>query len=209
MLRASQLFDGARTFVYNEGCRCDRKLRRRDSGGIEMRYNVSQLLRSPTGTFRHYKIHEDIGDLDPAISPLSTLDGEIRMIRTADGILVSSDLHTTVELSCSRCLEMFAMPVRFTVEEEFKPTIDITTGARIPLTSEDEKETLIDARHTLDLSEVIRQDLLLAVPMYPVCRSKCRGLCPHCGQNWNDAPCDCTLEEIDPRLAVLKQLLEE
>ena len=174
-----------------------------------MRYNVSQLLKSTTGTVRHYKIHEDISDLDPAISPLSTLDGDINMIRTGDDILVNGDLHTTLELSCSRCLEMFAMPVRFAIEEEFKPTIDVVTGAKIPLTPDDEAETLIDARHQLDLTEVVRQNLILAMPMYPVCRSKCKGLCPHCGQNWNEAPCDCTLEEIDPRLAVLKQLLEE
>ncbi len=174
-----------------------------------MRYNVSQLLKSPTGTARHYKMHEDISDLDPAIVPLSTLDGEVTMIRTADEILVTGDLHSTVELSCSRCLELFAMPVRFNIEEEFHPSIDIITGAKMPLTEEDEPATMIDAHHTLDLSEVVRQDLLLALPMYPVCRSKCKGLCPNCGQNWNEAPCDCTLEEIDPRLAVLRNLLEE
>ena len=174
-----------------------------------MRYNVSQLLKSPTGTTRHYKMHEDIGNLDSAIVPLSTLDGEITLIRTTDGILVTGDLHTSVELSCSRCLELFAMPVRFSIEEEFRPSIDIVTGAKIPLTEEDEPATMIDVHHQLDLSEVVRQDLLLALPMYPVCRSKCKGLCPSCGQNWNEAPCDCTLEEIDPRLAVLKNLLKE
>lgn len=174
-----------------------------------MRYNVSQLLKSPTGTTRYYKIHDDVTDLDAAITPLSTLDGEITMVRTADGILVTGDLHTSVELSCSRCLDLFAMPVRFSVEEEFHPSIDIITGAKIPLTSDDEPETRIDVHHILEVSEVMRQNLLLALPMYPVCRSKCKGLCPKCGQNWNEAPCDCTLEEIDPRLAVLKQLLEE
>ncbi len=174
-----------------------------------MRYNVSQLIKSPTGTTRHYKVHDDITDLDAAITPLSTLDGEITMVRTADGILVTGDLHTSVELSCSRCLDLFAMPVRFGVEEEFHPSIDIFTGAKIPLTHEDEAETRIDVHHILEVSEIIRQNLLLALPMYPICRSKCKGLCPNCGQNWNEAPCDCTLEEIDPRLAVLKQLLKE
>ncbi len=174
-----------------------------------MRYNVSQLIKSPTGTVRQYKLHEDIGDLDPGISPLSTLDGDVKLVRTADGILASGDLHATVELSCSRCLDLFAKPLRFGIEEEFKPTIDIVTGARMPMTEDDEPATMIDAHHMLDLTEIVRQNLLLAQPMYPVCRSKCRGLCPNCGQNWNEAPCDCTLEEIDPRLAALKQLLDE
>ena len=174
-----------------------------------MRFNVSQLLKSPTGTTRHYKIHDDIGELDLTIVPLSTLDGDISMIRTSDGVLVTGDLHTSVELSCSRCLDLFAMPVRFSIEEEFHPSIDIMTGAKIPMTAEDEPATLIDAHHILDLTEVVRQDMLLAMPMYPVCRSKCKGLCPNCGQNWNEGQCDCTLEEIDPRLAVLKNLLKE
>jgi uncharacterized protein len=101
------------------------------------------------------------------------------------------------------------MPARFAIEEEFTPTIDIVTGAKLPLSGEEEVATRIDAHHILDLTEVIRQDLLLALPMYPVCRSKCKGLCPHCGQNWNEGACECSLEEIDPRLAVLRQLLEE
>lgn len=174
-----------------------------------MRYNVSQLLKSPTGTIRHYKIHDDIDDLDPAIDPLSKLDGELTMLRTADGILVSGDLHTSVELGCSRCLDLFAMPVRFGVEEEFHPSIDILTGAKVPVTDGDEVETRIDVHHILDLSEVIRQNLLLAIPMYPICRSKCKGLCPNCGQNWNERSCACSTQELDPRLAVLKQLLED
>lgn len=174
-----------------------------------MRYNVSQLLKSPTGTMRHHQFHDEIVDLDPAVTPLSALDGEVALIRTVDGILVSGDLHTSVELSCSRCLEPFAMPVRFNVEEEFHPSIDILTGAKIPMTDMEEPETRIDTRHILDLSEVIRQNLLVALPMYPICRSKCRGLCPNCGQDWNESPCECDLEEIDPRLAVLQNLLKE
>jgi uncharacterized protein len=174
-----------------------------------MRYNVSQLLKSSTGATRHYKLHEEINDLDPAIKPLSNLDGEIMMIRTGEGVLVNGDLYLTAELQCRRCLELFSAPVRFGIEEEFKPTIDIVTGAKIPQTEEDEPATQINAQHMLDLTEVIRQNLMLALPMYPVCRSRCEGLCPNCGQNWNEGPCDCAPEEIDPRLAVLKQLLEE
>jgi DUF177 domain-containing protein len=182
---------------------------RQGNGEAGMRYNVSQLLKSSTGSIREHKVHEDIADLDPAIAPLSSLDGELTMIRTVDGILVRGDLHTSVELSCSRCLDLFAMPVRFGIEEEFRPSIDVVTGAKIPLTEEDEAETRIDTHHILDLSEVVRQNMLVGLPMYPICRSKCKGLCPSCGQNWNEGPCSCKLEDIDPRLAVLKQLLDE
>jgi len=174
-----------------------------------MRYNVAQLLKDETGRTRQYALHDEIGSLDPGIVPLSALDGKIQMIRTADGVLVTGTLHTSVELVCSRCAEPFSMPLKFSLEEEFRPTIDIVTGASLPVPADDEEATQIDEHHTVDLTEVVRQDLLLAIPPNPVCRTKCAGLCPICGQNWNEGSCDCKRDEIDPRLQVLKKLLDE
>ncbi len=174
-----------------------------------MHYNVAQLLKDETGQTREYTFHEDISTLDPDIVPLSALDGKIQLIRTSDGILVTGDLHSSIELTCARCTEPFSMPVQFGLEEEFRPTIDIVTGASLPVPADDEEATQIDEHHIIDLTEVVRQDLLLALPPFPICRSKCAGLCPNCGQNWNEGPCDCTQEEIDPRLQVLKQLLDD
>lgn len=174
-----------------------------------MRFNVAQLLKSNTGAIRQYQVHEDITDLDPSISPLSELNGNVQVIRTAEGILVRGDLYTSVELDCSRCLDTFSMAVRFHVEEEFFPTIDIITGARLPLPEDADPATLIDIHHILDLTEIVRQDLMLAVPMVPICRTNCKGLCPSCGENWNEGSCDCQEEELDPRFAVLKELLRQ
>ena len=79
----------------------------------------------------------------------------------------------------------------------------------MPLTADDEAATRIDAHHEIDLTEVVRQNILLAIPPSPICRSKCAGLCPTCGKNWNEGLCDCRRDEIDPRLEKLKQLLDE
>ncbi|MDE3088053.1 MAG: DUF177 domain-containing protein [Chloroflexota bacterium] len=174
-----------------------------------MRYNVAQLLKDETGQTREYALHEDIARLDPDISPLSTLEGRVHFIRTADGVLVTGSLRSSIELVCSRCAEMFSMPLKFNLEEEFRPTIDIVTGASLPLPVDDDAATRIDEHHILDLTEVVRQDLLLAIPPHPLCRSRCAGLCPTCGKNWNDGPCACSHDEIDPRLLVLNQLLDE
>ena len=174
-----------------------------------MRYNVAQLLQDESGQTRQYALHEDIRSLDPDVVPLSALDGKLQLIRTADGVLVTGDLHSSIELVCSRCAEPFSMVVKFKLEEEFRPSIDIVTGAALPLTSEDEEATRINDHHEIDLTEVVRQDLLLALPPHPVCRTKCAGLCPNCGKNWNEGPCECRQDETDPRLAVLKQLLDE
>jgi uncharacterized protein len=174
-----------------------------------MQFNVAQLLKEHTGQTRQFNLHEDISRLDPEISPLSNLDGAVRLIRTADGILVTGKLHCSLELTCSRCLEMFSLPLQLTLEEEFRPTIDIVTGANLPMLTDDEIATRIDEHHTLDLSEVVRQNILLAIPPNPVCRTKCAGLCPRCGNNLNDGPCSCKPDEIDPRFQVLKQLLDD
>jgi uncharacterized protein len=174
-----------------------------------MRYNVAQLLKEQSGHTRQYTLHEDISHLDPEIVPLSSLDGDVQLIRTTDGIFVFGNLHTSLELTCARCLTAFSTPVQFALEEEFHPTIDIHTGATLPLTAEDELATRIDAHHEIDLTEVVRQDLLLAISPSPICRTKCAGLCAMCGKNLNEGPCDCRHEQVDPRMDKLKQLLDE
>lgn len=174
-----------------------------------MHYNVSQLLRGHIGEARRYQLQNDIAALDPTIQPLTDLSGTVDLIRTNDGILVRSNLHATVEMTCSRCLTEFAFPVRFQIEDEFQPTIDIVTGARLPLSQDVDQATLIDDHHILDLTEIVRQELTLALPMVPVCRNNCQGLCPICGKNRNDEPCDHAGEEVDPRFAKLKDLLDE
>jgi uncharacterized protein len=167
------------------------------------------LLKDETGQTREYRLHEDVSRLDPDIIPLSALDGDIRLIRTADGILVRGNLHSSVELICSRCAEPFSLPLQFHIEEEFRQTIDIITGASLPIPADDEAATQIDDHHEIDLTEVMRQNMLLAIPPYPLCRTKCAGLCSICGKNWNMGACECRHDDIDPRLQVLKQLLDK
>lgn len=174
-----------------------------------MQYNVSQLLRGLVGETRHYQLHNDIAELDRDIRPLADLSGTVDLIRTNDSILVRSNLHSTVEMTCSRCLTEFAFPVRFQIEDEFHPTIDIMTGARLPQPQDVDEATLIDDHHILDLTEIVRQELTLALPMVPICRNNCRGLCPICGKNRNNESCDHIDEDVDPRFAKLKDLLDE
>ncbi len=174
-----------------------------------MRYNVSQLLKGHVGETRHYPLQNDIADLDPALYPLTALNGAVDMIRTNDGILVRANLYTTVELTCSRCLGAFAFPARFQIEEEFHPTVDILSGAHLPQPEETDAATRIDEHHMLDLTEIVRQDLTLALPLAPVCRNNCRGLCPRCGKNRNQEICDHPHDNVDPRFAKLQTLLDE
>ncbi|MCD6288943.1 MAG: DUF177 domain-containing protein [Anaerolineae bacterium] len=170
-----------------------------------MRYNVAQLLKEASGATRYYQLDVDIGGLDPLLVPVEHLMGEIAMLRTGTGVLVTGHLVTRVELVCSRCLTPFEAPLAIDVEEEFRPTVDVITGRHLVMEEEDEA-LWIDDHHVLDLTEVVRQDLLLALPLHPLCKEDCAGLCPVCGHNLNEGPCGCTTGDVDLRWAALLDL---
>jgi len=142
--------------------------------------NVSGLLKSSLGAKRTYNINENIkiNDKDTSVR------GKAVLMRTNRGILVRADLDTEVELECSRCLGPFRTCLQLHFEDEFFPVINVTTGAALALPDEPGVFT-IDAQHTLDLTEAVRQYVLVAAPMKPLCREDCAGLCPVCGRNLN------------------------
>jgi len=148
--------------------------------------NVSQQLKSPIGSVRSYEVREVVsiagGD--------SMVEGEVSLVRTDRGILAKATLHTEVEVTCSRCLSLFNCRLTLNIEEEYFPIIDAVSGTPLSLPEEPGCFT-IDEHHTFDLTEAIRQYALLAIPMKPLCREDCAGLCPTCGRNLNQGPCGC------------------
>jgi uncharacterized protein len=172
-----------------------------------MKINVAQLLKKPPGTVRWHDLSEDIRAIDADLKVQDLLTGDLKMLRTTNGILVTGTFRTALELECSRCLEPVSMPIELEIEEEFRPSVDIHTGATLPMTDDDDKATSIDEHHILNLTEVVRQAIFLTLPMHPLCQENCAGLCVQCGQNLNEGQCDCITEAVDPRLEILKQLL--
>ena len=150
-----------------------------------MQLNVSQLLKASIGSTRDYEVS---GTVD--IGGGSLIQGEVRLMRTDQGILVKGTLRIEVEVTCSRCLSLFSCPLALNIEEEYFPTTDVISGASLSLPEETGCFT-IDEHHILDLTEAIRQYVLLATPMKPLCGEDCAGLCPYCGHNLNQGPCNC------------------
>src|SRR4030042_311731 len=119
-----------------------------------MELNVSQLLQEPVGSTREYKIDESadiIGD-----GKEYKVQGECRLLRTRRGVLVKCAVDSEVELTCGRCLSRFRHPLKIRFEEEFLPTVDVTSGMPLPLT-DDAGAFMIDERHIMDLTEPARQ----------------------------------------------------
>ncbi len=172
-----------------------------------MQYNVAQLLKAAVGTSYQADIHEEDVHLDSDLTVLGPVNGHVRMRRTNQGLLVDGWVDLTLRLQCDRCLKDFEQPVHVTFEELFYPTVDVNTGEpmRPPLDGEDIFP--IDAHHQLDLTEAVRQNLLLDLPMMKLCREDCPGLCPQCGHDLSLGPCDCQ-PEPDERMSVLAKLLQ-
>ncbi len=170
-----------------------------------LRYNVAQLLLAPTGTTRALEIEEKEFWADDV--QVQNLHGRILLTRLRDEILAQGELEGTVVLECSRCLEPFQAPLHLEVEIEFRPSVPIpATGKAISLPDDDQIYTL-DSHHTLSLVEAVRESVILNLPMRPICRPDCAGLCPVCGANLNENPCGGHEESVDERLAVLASLL--
>ncbi len=164
-------------------------------------FNVSQLLKAPLGTVREYELDDDVDIGDEA----AYVHGGVTLLRTNRGILVTGRLETGIAQTCSRCLNEYKQPLSLDIEEEYFPTVDILSGARVALPLDEPGAFSIDKSNVLDLGEAIRQYALLAVPMKPLCRPDCAGLCPTCGANLNKTICSC-LRVVDPRWQKLRDL---
>lgn len=153
---------------------------------FDISVNVAQLLKEAVGSTRCYQLKE-------VASPETAqrVDGEVRVIRSQRGILVEGEVMATVVTVCSRCLSPIELPLTFKMaEEELLPKTDVVSG--LPLSFTDEAGTLfINEEHILNLGEMVRQCFILAMPMKPLCRPDCAGLCPTCGSNLNQGVCNC------------------
>ena len=134
----------------------------------------------------------------------------VRATKDAQKVRLTGRVQTTLETECSRCVEPFAIPVDATFDLMFLPD---TAGAEKGAADEravhdDDVGVSFYKDDTIDLGAVMREQFFLALPMKPLCREDCKGLCPVCGANWNRETCACRPEWTDPRLEPLKKLLD-
>ncbi|QBD79173.1 DUF177 domain-containing protein [Ktedonosporobacter rubrisoli] len=169
-----------------------------------MIFNVAQLLKSPVGTSIEADIDAQDVQLDEDLKITRPLSGHARMRRINQGLLVDGWVDVTLKLTCTRCLKEFEQPMHVAFEERFNPTVDVLTGASLPPIEEDDVFP-IDEHHQLDLTEAVRQQVLLNIPMVTLCKEDCAGLCAQCGKDLNLGPCECE-PEVDMRMSVLKTL---
>jgi uncharacterized protein len=150
------------------------------------------------------------GDPLVSLSPVR-MGGTITAVD--EDYLLDGELTFSGELACSRCLAPYAfseaLPLHLRLRK--RPASTARPDKARPDGEEEERE--IDAAEldvvffdepVLPFSEIAREQVLMAIPMKPLCREECRGLCPECGKDRNVAECSCDARRVDPRLEVLK-----
>ena len=156
-----------------------------------MQINVAQQLKEPIGVARDYEVCSSV-DFG---SGECSVEGKVRLTRTNRGILAEGALRTNAKITCSRCLSLFDHPLALNIVEEYFPTADVWSGSPLPVPDEPGCFS-IDEHHTLDLTEAVSQYALLDIPMKPLCREACAGLCSGCGQDLNQGQCGCPSQGV-------------
>ncbi|MCS7150540.1 MAG: DUF177 domain-containing protein [Caldimicrobium sp.] len=151
---------------------------------------------------------EDLAHLGEDLKIVIPFSGTMKIKKVGLEIEVEGFLSGSIELSCDRCLETFAQKI----EEDFKVTIVPKQAIRF----EDEKE--LESKELeisfyegdfLSFYDIIREEILLALPFRKLCQTDCKGLCPKCGTNLNLESCDCKIFRRTSPFAVLGDILKK
>jgi uncharacterized protein len=125
-------------------------------------------------------------------------------------IVFSGRVSASVPVNCHRCLRDFVLPINSKVLEEFhRRPVGLVTDEETEDVQPEDDDGYVFTGNTIDLGEMVREYLVLAMPIKTVCSPECRGICRVCGQDLNQGDCQCKIDDFNPRFAVLGELLEK
>ncbi len=141
------------------------------------------------------------------ISLVSPVKARLELTKAYSEVIVAGNLSSELELECSRCLKKYRHVMDVPVDVVYHPVEELGT----------DRHELKDAEmnmgfyqgEELDLTELIREQIMLNIQMKPLCDENCKGICSLCGTDLNTGTCSCETRKIDSRLGVLKKLLEK
>lgn len=148
-----------------------------------------------------YETVEELEDSDLKLD--GPVELQLKLTNAESRILVQGKAKGSVTVECARCNEEFHLPLEIELDESFvredSPEADVS--------GLDTYEVLTYKEDRLVLDEMLRQNLLAAVPMQPICQDgRCQGMCDQCGANLNTDTCNCENDEIDPRWDALIEI---
>jgi uncharacterized protein len=160
-----------------------------------LRLNVGFIVHQNIGYSRDFSFDIPNIHLPPDLD-LKNLTGSARVTRTPQGLPVQVKMRAELKSECVRCLTTLQVPLEIDFTELYAFTPRSVTDSNLILPEDGH----------IDLEPLVREYMLLEIPISPLCSSDCKGLCPVCGENLNLIVCNHGESEGDPRLAVLKSL---
>jgi uncharacterized protein len=159
--------------------------------------SVAEILGRP-GTQKEIVLEATLEDLQGPLARISEdpLVGTLKAEAVVEGVLVTGRVEATLQLECARCLKAFETPAEADVCELF-----VADGQEAPA-----EDSYRIAGLEVDLEPMLRDALGVELPLNPLCKRDCKGLCSHCGADLNVGQCDCTEVESDPRWAALDEI---
>jgi uncharacterized protein len=163
-------------------------------------------LEGGKSDFVHVYQPEDLNPVDERIDVIetATIAGKVRL--AAKEVFVNGHVETRAKAECDRCLQPVEIPVNADFALEYIPGSEYESTDVVELT-EDQLSVAVFDGEGIDVDEIVKEQIVLAVPTRVLCRENCKGICPECGADRNTSDCSCTTNDIDPRWAALKKLI--
>jgi uncharacterized protein len=157
----------------------------------------------------HFDVDFPAGDIDLGglrqVGPLHA-EGQAELLSNTLGeIRIRGKIHVEIEADCDRCLELIRRPIDSDFDLYYRPTPDSDIPHELAI-DEGEAEIGFYDDGGIELAEVMREYVLLALPMQQVCDEACKGICPQCGLNRNTGHCQCETKLVDERWTALRNL---
>ena len=133
----------------------------------------------------------------------TTVTGNVRVAGAE--VFVNGHIETRAQVECDRCLQQVETPVRADFDLQYITGTEYFSSQAAELTENDLSVSVFDGE-AIDVDEIVKEQILLAVPTRMLCRPDCQGICPNCGIDKNTGQCACENDEVDPRWAALKNL---
>jgi len=140
------------------------------------------------------------------IKLISPVKGNLSIRKVGPEVVIQGDITAIVELECGRCLKDFTTVKNVPVNVIYHPVEELKAEGKHEI-KEDELDMGFYVGDAFDLVELLKEQIILNIPMKPLCSETCRGMCPKCGADLNKDRCNCNLNEIDSRLEILKEFL--
>lgn len=161
-------------------------------------------LEGGKGSFAHTYQPEELNLMDERVRVTEPISVNGRVRASGSEIQVSGRVETKVNVECDRCLKTIGLPVSAGFKLQYITGQDYESSQAAELTSDEMSLSVFDGE-AIDVDEIVREQILLAVPDRGLCDENCRGICSICGTNLNTGSCECTSTEIDPRWEALKK----